>query len=329
MPNVRFNGVFNFHFLNPIRSCAYCNPNIAKPPGQSVRKSLVFQAPETGDLPPQKKKAKRTKKSKKKASAPKKKSTRRSEPLPEADLAADLDSVLLQWKRKVPALRGLSASEAATILKKEVQQFEAMSQAKTKKLVPKLHNALVELSSSLQAANDLAVERDPEVLRCEWINKLKDEIAKLQSKRAATSTTTFSPSSFVGSFINARKKSRSPPGHGSHPLGDKDEAGNGEYVVSSSSSDEESGLSSAFEQSDTEPPAASSSKSKEKETAAVAASSSDPSLSNPLSMTAENRAELKFVCSPLVNRFCDLAKLSYCLFLQSYAKSQGPQKTAV
>ena len=157
----------------------------------------------------------------------------------------------------------------------------------------------MELSSSLQAANDLAVERDPEVLRCEWINKLKEEIVKLRSKRAAASTTTFSPSSFVGSFINARKKSTSPSGHGSHPRGDHDEAGNGEYVVSSSSSDEESGLSSAFEESDTEPATMSGSKSKKKEAVPVGTASTDPSLTNPLRMTAENRAELKFVCTLL------------------------------
>ena len=140
------------------------------------------------------------------------------------------------------------------------------------------------------------MERDPEVLRCEWVNKLKEEVDKLRFKRAASATATFSPDSFVGSFIHSRNKSRSPPGHKSHPRGDDNEAGNGEYVVSSSSSDEDSsGVSSAFEEADDEAPVEASGKEKSSVAAAVSASYTDPSLSNPLKMTAEIRAELKFV----------------------------------
>lgn len=266
--------------------------------GQSARKTLAFKptSDDKGDAPPPKKKAKKTKKPKVKARSNLKKAASKS--TPDADTSAsadDLDSVFLQWKRKVPALRGLSASEAAAILGKEVRRFEGLTQAKTKKLAAKMRNALVELSSSLQAANDLAVERDPEVLRCEWINKLKEEIAKLRSKKAAASTTTFSPTSFVGSFINTRKKAKSPPGHVAHPRGDNDEAGNGEYVVSSSSSDDESEVSSVFEEPDSEPAAATDGKKKEERVDVAGPASTDPSLTNPLSMTAENRAELKFV----------------------------------
>ena len=143
----------------------------------------------------------------------------------------------------------------------------------------------------------LAVERDPEVIRYEWVNSLKEEVEKLSSKRATTSTATFSPDSFVGSFIKSRKKSRSPLGHTPHPRGDDNEAGNGEYVVSSSSSSEEesSGLSSAFEEPEDEPPAAAADKAKKEDAADIGASSNDPSLSNPLKMTTVNRAELTSV----------------------------------
>ena len=199
----------------------------------------------------------------------------------------------------------MSASEAAAVLEQEAQRFEELAHAKAKKLAPQIRNALVELAPSLQAANDLAVERDPEVLRCEWVNRLKDEIEKLSSKRVATSTATFSPDSFVGSFIKSRKKSKSPLGRASHPRGDDHEAENGEYVVSSSSSDESSsGVSSDFEEPEDEPPAASPAKAKGSETTTIGVSDTDPSLSNPLKMTAENRAELTFVVVLALHRFC-------------------------
>ena len=212
--------------------------------GQTARKSLVFQAPDGGDAPPPKKRSKRAKKGKRKTSAPKKKppakAAAKRPSRPGSAAAADLDSVFLQWKRKVPALRGLSASEAATILEQEAERFDGLTPTKAKKLASKFRNALVELSPSLQMANDFAVERDPEVLRCEWVNKLREEISKLRSKREASASTTFSPDSFVGAFIDSRNKAKSPVGHKPHPRGDDHEAENGEYVVSSSSCDESS-----------------------------------------------------------------------------------------
>ena len=262
-----------------------------------MRKSLVFKPSADADAPPPKKKARKVKKSKAKTRAARKKPAPKTAANSKPAVVDDLDSVLLQWKRKVPALRGLSASEAASILDKEANHFESLSRAQVKALAQSIRNALVELAPSLQAANDFAVEKDAQVLRLEWVNKLKEEVHKLRSKRAATSATTFTPASFVGSFIESRKKTPVQPGQVSHPRGDANEAENGEYVVSSSSSEDDSGVSSAFEQSDDEVAASSKTKPNEQpktsDEPTASMSSNDPSLANPLSMTSEHRAELK------------------------------------
>ena len=260
----------------------------------------MFKPPADSDAPPLKKKSKKAKKSKAKNRTAKKPASKSKSP-GKSVAADDLDSVLLQWKRKVPALRGLSASEAAAILDKETSHFEKLSGAKVKSLAQSFRNALVELAPSLHEANDFAVEKDPEVLRCEWINKLKDEVHKLRSKRAAAAATTFTSASFVGSFIAARKKTLVPPGQVPHPRGDSNEAENGEYVVSSSSSEGDSEVSSAYEVSDDEVATSSKTdskgKSKQVDEPTASMSSDDPSVTKPLSMTTEHRAELKFVAS--------------------------------
>ena len=87
--------------------------------GQTARKSLVFQAPDKGDTPPPKKRAKRSKKGKKKAGATKKKPLQKPPSLLKTSTAPDLDSVFLQWKRKVPALRGMSASEHVLLKRRQ------------------------------------------------------------------------------------------------------------------------------------------------------------------------------------------------------------------
>ena len=117
-----------FYFLiSDSQHTARISPYLS--PGQSVRKSLVFKPADNdnGDKPPPKKKTRKAKKSKAKARSASKKPASKTASAEKSVPSDDLDSVMLQWKRKVSALRGLSASEAAAILGKEVQQFEALS----------------------------------------------------------------------------------------------------------------------------------------------------------------------------------------------------------